>query len=246
MPKRQYSRQWHRKKRWIIASLLLFPPLGIPLLWLTRWPQRVKIGGSLFSGLILLLALTGKSTQPEKVSVATQPPAGGSNQSPISAPAPTPTPIPEVAPAAYDQAITSAISATSAISTAAQSSDWNSIALDWQAAINSLSDIPSDSGYYAQAQAKIEEYQRNYDYAVQQTVALTAEEEAAAEAQRYIQVETSGDPTIAPELIEYEGTYVAGSCTSLKERGVGSDFTPGDPNYTSSRDRDNDGVACES
>ncbi len=38
--------------------------------------------------------------------------------------------------------------------------------------------------------------------------------------------------------------YVAGSCKYLKSLGL-SRFTPGDPNYTSSRDRDNDGVACE-
>ena len=38
--------------------------------------------------------------------------------------------------------------------------------------------------------------------------------------------------------------YVAGSCKYLKSLGL-SRFTPGDPNYTSRRDRDNDGVACE-
>lgn len=38
--------------------------------------------------------------------------------------------------------------------------------------------------------------------------------------------------------------YVAGSCKYLKTLGLSS-FTPGDPNYTSGRDRDGDGVACE-
>ena len=38
--------------------------------------------------------------------------------------------------------------------------------------------------------------------------------------------------------------YVAGSCKYLRSLGL-SKFTPGDPNYTSRRDRDNDGVACE-
>lgn len=38
--------------------------------------------------------------------------------------------------------------------------------------------------------------------------------------------------------------YVDGSCKYLNSLGL-SGFTPGDPNYTSSRDRDNDGVACE-
>ena len=40
------------------------------------------------------------------------------------------------------------------------------------------------------------------------------------------------------------GRYIAGSCKYLKSLGL-SRFTPGDPNYTSRRDRDNDGVACE-
>ena len=38
--------------------------------------------------------------------------------------------------------------------------------------------------------------------------------------------------------------YVAGSCKYLRSLGL-SRFTPGDPNHTRRRDRDNDGVACE-
>lgn len=38
--------------------------------------------------------------------------------------------------------------------------------------------------------------------------------------------------------------FISGSCKELKERGLGP-FYEGDINYTSSRDRDNDGVACE-
>ena len=40
-------------------------------------------------------------------------------------------------------------------------------------------------------------------------------------------------------------SYVAGTCKQLRSMGL-SDFRPGDPNYTSSRDRDHDGIACES
>ena len=47
-----------------------------------------------------------------------------------------------------------------------------------------------------------------------------------------IQIEKSGEK------------FIAGSCASLKKLGLGN-FRPGDPNYTSSRDRDGDGVACE-
>lgn len=38
--------------------------------------------------------------------------------------------------------------------------------------------------------------------------------------------------------------YIPGSCKYLRSLGL-SRFTPGDPNYTRRRDRDNDGVACE-
>lgn len=40
------------------------------------------------------------------------------------------------------------------------------------------------------------------------------------------------------------GGYVSGSCKDLNAQGLGN-FRPGDPNYTASRDRDNDGIACE-
>lgn len=38
--------------------------------------------------------------------------------------------------------------------------------------------------------------------------------------------------------------YVDGTCKELKAMGLGN-FGVNDPNYTDSRDRDNDGVACE-
>ena len=47
-----------------------------------------------------------------------------------------------------------------------------------------------------------------------------------------------------PESKETSG-YVAGTCKDLRAMGL-SDFRPGDPNYSTSRDRDNDGIACES
>ncbi len=60
-------------------------------------------------------------------------------------------------------------------------------------------------------------------------------------------VEATPTPTpeeTVPSTQEQSG-YVAGTCKELKAQGL-SDFRSGDPNYTSSRDRDGDGVACES
>ena len=39
--------------------------------------------------------------------------------------------------------------------------------------------------------------------------------------------------------------YVAGTCKQLRAMGL-SDFRPGDPNYTSKRDRNHEGVGCQS
>lgn len=54
-------------------------------------------------------------------------------------------------------------------------------------------------------------------------------------------------PVIAPST-NYrtsQSRYISGTCADLRRRGL-SNFRPGDPNYTSARDRDNDGIACES
>ena len=40
--------------------------------------------------------------------------------------------------------------------------------------------------------------------------------------------------------MEAKGSYVSGICKELKASSVGSNFTPSGPNYSSSRDRDND------
>jgi micrococcal nuclease len=50
--------------------------------------------------------------------------------------------------------------------------------------------------------------------------------------------------TVSNRVSNSNTEYVAGSCSYLKSLGLSS-FTPGDPNYTSRRDRDGDGVACE-
>lgn len=53
------------------------------------------------------------------------------------------------------------------------------------------------------------------------------------------------EPSYTPpsNVINNNG-YISGSCKTLKAKGL-SQFRKGDPNYTSKRDRDNDGVGCE-
>ena len=236
MSKRQNSRKWYQQKRWILGSLLLFPPLGIPLLWLTHWPRAGKISGSIFSGLLLLTVLTGESNEPTATNVPTEKITEAAPQA-------------EVAPSpAYEDAIAEATVASAELTAAESSVDWANVARRWQDAIASLSDIPISSDDYSQAQIKIAEYERNYDYAIsKKTVAQSAEAATTAEQQAEEQQAVAPPTETAMPIVEEQGGgYVGGTCKELAASGVGSDFRPGDANYTSARDRDGDGVACES
>jgi hypothetical protein len=46
--------------------------------------------------------------------------------------------------------------------------DWSAVASQWNQAILLLEEVPADSANYETAQTKLEEYQRNFDYAKQQ------------------------------------------------------------------------------
>ena len=244
MSKRQNSQKWYQQKRWILGSLLLFPPLGIPLLWLTRWPRAGKIGGSVFSGLLLLTVLTGAASKPTVTTALSEKVTEAAPQA-------------EVAPSpAYEDAIAEATAASAELTIAESSVDWANVARRWQNATTSLSDIPISSDDYSQAQTKIAEYERNYDYAIsKKTVARSAEaatmakqqaeEQQAEEQQKTVAVAQEAE-TVMPIVEDQGGGYVGGTCKDLAASGVGSNFTPGDVNYTSARDRDGDGVACES
>ena len=53
----QLTRKWHQKKRFILPALVFFPPLGIPLIWLSPWSRNAKIGATIVSGLLMMGAL---------------------------------------------------------------------------------------------------------------------------------------------------------------------------------------------
>ncbi len=61
------KRKWHQKKRYIILSLIIFPPMGIPLVWLSKWNRNVKIGASVASTILFILAL---AAPPEETKTA--------------------------------------------------------------------------------------------------------------------------------------------------------------------------------
>ena len=233
------SKKWHQQKRWILGSLLLCPPLGIPLLWLSSWPKAGKISGSVLSGILLLSVLTGEASEPTTVN------APSPN---IEAPK-VPARVDSAPSPAYENAIAEATAASTELTTAESSVDWANVARKWQSAIAALSDIPISSDNYSQAQTKIAEYERNYDYAIsKKMVARSAETATMAKQQVEEQQQAAAqEPEMVMPIVEEQGGgYVSGTCKDLAASGVGSDFTPGDANYTSARDRDGDGVACES
>lgn len=240
MSKGRSSRKWYQQKRWILGSLLLFPPMGIPLLWLTRWPRAIKIGGSIFSGLLLLSVLTGESSEPSAAVI----------ESPEIVAATAPTQAAPATATAYEDAMSEATAATEELAAAETVADWTRIARQWQRALSLLGDIPISSGDYGQAQVKIAEYERNYDYAISQKAAAesaeTAQRQAEEQAARQAEEQAAAAQTALSIVEPQGGSYVSGTCKDLKASGVGSNFTPGDANYTSARDRDSDGVACES
>jgi hypothetical protein len=239
MPKSSSDKNWYHQKRWIISTLAFFPPMGIFLLSRSNWPQWVKVSGSVLSGLFLLSVLTG---EPDKAGSASN------TSTPAKAESIEPANVPDRAqsvsaqpPEAYQKAIGAASSATEIVSIAEFSEEWDRAAQVWQGAIDLLSEIPVNSSYYSLSQSKIAEYQGNYDDAVRQVAMLTAAEMAVEQ-----QAVAEREPEPVPISIASGSSYASGTCKDLQASGVGSDFTPGDANYTSARDRDNDGAACES
>jgi Excalibur calcium-binding domain len=57
-------------------------------------------------------------------------------------------------------------------------------------------------------------------------------------------LETVQTIAMTETVVPASSGYVAGTCKQLKAKGLGR-FSPGDANYTSARDRDSDGIACE-
>jgi hypothetical protein len=73
--KAQLTRKWHQKKRFILPTLVFFPPLDIPLILLSPWSRNAKIGATIVSGLLMMGALADSSQ------AATQ---SASNSAPIA------------------------------------------------------------------------------------------------------------------------------------------------------------------
>ncbi|NET32154.1 MAG: hypothetical protein F6K19_09140 [Cyanothece sp. SIO1E1] len=66
---------------------------------------------------------------------------------------------------AFQQAVNNATSAAELTQSARLSEEWYTVATLWQAAINSMQEVPESSSSYTMAQEKVVEYQRNLAYA---------------------------------------------------------------------------------
>lgn len=91
-------------------------------------------------------------------------------------------------------------------------------------------------------QVAAEEAKSERDRAAAQAL---ADEQAWQEEQLRI-ADEQAQAAAAMDYVEPQGGYSDGTCASLSAAGLGGNFVPGDANYTDARDRDGDGVACES
>jgi hypothetical protein len=57
--------KWYQKSWLVISLLIFFPPGGIALAWVSKWPKAGKIGASIVSGLWLLAILVPQPDEPQ-------------------------------------------------------------------------------------------------------------------------------------------------------------------------------------
>ncbi|MBD2060670.1 SH3 domain-containing protein [Funiculus sociatus GB2-A5] len=97
MPNEQ-PRKWYQKKRIILPLVILFPPVAIPLIWLSRWGRNAKIGTTVLSGLILIGMIAGQTETPQTTSSppASPPVVSEVSPAPIESPSELASPSPEI------------------------------------------------------------------------------------------------------------------------------------------------------
>lgn len=204
-----------------------------------KWYQQKRwLVGSAFLGLLSMAQLTEGSDEQTVIEET----APARVEEPIAI---EPEALTLPATSAYRDAVSSAEQADALSLSADSATDWVQVAEQWELALSHLYDIPTNSRDYSQAQQRIAEYERGYENAIAQENA--ANQAAAERIQEQAQEpEQPQEEWPQPFLEETEGSYVSGTCRELRDSGVGSNFRPGDANYTAARDRDNDGIACES
>ncbi|MBD1927069.1 SH3 domain-containing protein [Trichocoleus sp. FACHB-90] len=94
----EQPRKWYQKKRFLLILVVFFPPLAIPLIWLTRWSRNAKIGATVLSTLILMVAIAGQPKTPETTSSppVSPPVVSEVSPAPTESPSEVATPSPEI------------------------------------------------------------------------------------------------------------------------------------------------------
>ncbi|MFD7260172.1 excalibur calcium-binding domain-containing protein [Streptomyces sp. NPDC059874] len=90
----QPVRRWWQHPALIITSLILLPPAGIALAWVSRWDQKKKIIATVLSGLWFLVLVLSPDSSKKTGDDAKSPTAVTATATPkSSAPSPTPAPV---------------------------------------------------------------------------------------------------------------------------------------------------------
>ncbi|MFI1967909.1 hypothetical protein BLA24_22125 [Streptomyces cinnamoneus] len=92
--------RWWQRPGVVIALLVVLPPVGIVLAWLSDWPRRKKTIAIVLSALWLALfvATPSKAEHEGKGKAAAPKPAGRASASPAPSPTPSETPSPTPPP----------------------------------------------------------------------------------------------------------------------------------------------------
>lgn len=241
----------------VLVAGLIHPPLVLP-----AESSRKRVAKTYGLSILFFLVLgiiTLDAETPEAIA-PTPTPTASIAPTPEPTPELTPTPTPEATPSEFQLAVLSATDAADRSQSAIAPEEWQDISMLWQEASNLMGQVPQTSSFYAQAQEKTREYAANAESARQKAAELAPPQSVPEVPISETPIPESETPTYeeapqpepiatpdyqAPPASNDGGGYVAGSCAELRSMGL-SDFRPGDPNYTSSRDRDGDGIACES
>jgi hypothetical protein len=156
-------KSWYQKNWLVISLLVLFPLAGIPLVWISKWPKKNKIGASTASGIWLLLSFL--TQQPNKIQPTISQEDTQNPAIELAAESENETPAPDT-----DRSFADAVNAAMAASEAAQAAntldEWQNVADLWNKAIELMKTVPESDENYQLAQQKAIEYIPNLEHAL--------------------------------------------------------------------------------
>ncbi|MGW7348884.1 excalibur calcium-binding domain-containing protein [Streptomyces sp. NPDC054854] len=227
----QPAQRWWQRPAVIITALVLLPPLGIALAWMTRWTQGKKIVATVLSGLWFLIVLFSGD---DKAAGDAKPGATSATDAPANAASPnTAATLPPVVSMRFDQAEKALKGAGVAKVTA----------------LSVYTDVPLAS-YHSTWGVCFQDPAAGAA-AADSTLHLVAPGSTCPAAiGTRLHVEVTQTP--APPKEDAEGTSGTGgggsayykNCDAAKAAGA-APIRKGQPGYRSALDKDGDGIACD-